>query len=272
MSRLYFHSPSGDAALYGSELAWTSGLVRAISNGALNLTNPANVERLRGLIHPAHYMAHHPIAGPGMPWRTAYEMAFHSDYGEHRPDRPLLQFDSEPISTLSLTLNTALRLGNDAVRLAARLDGQCNIHAWVDGPNRAWLADIIQGGLDAGVLRTRSGYHEGPDLHWLDPGWAGVIELLRARDDEPVVTSYSVADQFPNPGEDAVADDTWDDLDAAEHWRLGMRWLRASPKKLEMKPDDWASYTFNHGLSVLDLFAPDSDERLQRALGNPLGA
>ena len=213
--------------------------------------------------------------------------------------RPVMAWQGRRIALFDLMLNTAARVGSDAVKLAARLHGQCELHAWVDGPDRKWLAEIIASGREAGVFRdvnAITGYAEKfPADDSLD--WEGVIALLKWRDDEPVVTSYSVCDSFmstacaewegpppsrlPKPSwltsdtwdpandpEDAEygRQEAWDQLPTAVKWRVGMRWLRARKGGLQLKPDDWGSFYFGHGLSALDLLAPDYAERLDRAL------
>lgn len=293
MSRVYFHSPSRTAELRGSERAWLGGLATDIALGLLDLRNPSRIDRLRPLIHPGHYMAKHDTTSPGWAnsWAASYATAFSVGWSE---SAPLIQHKREPIDSFTLALNTALTLGNDAVKLAARLHGSCEIHAWVDGPNRAWLADIMQAGIDTGVYRRGFSQRVSSDSDetvWSDQGWDDVIALLRERDDEPVVTSYSVCDGFPDssvgdwmpPWPEGVPrdwrelteeqqaarserSDEWYALADAEQWRISMAGLRASEEGLEMKPDNWDSFRFGHRLSVLDLFATDSDDRLNTAL------
>jgi hypothetical protein len=294
MSRVYFHSPSGEAQLRGSERAWLSGLVTDLANGLLDVRGLNRAERLRELIHPDHHMAHH-SAKPEefLRWASSYETSFSVGWSDRTP---LIQYAGKPIDSFMLALNTALTVGNDAIKLAARLHGSCEIHAWVDGPNRAWLADIMQAGLDASIYRRgfwfKDGPGEGAARKWSDQGWGDVITLLRSRNDEPVVTSYSVCDSFPDSSigdwmppwpegvprdwreltedqQSARSDrsDAWYDLDDTEQWRISMEGLRTSEEGLEMKPGNWDQFRFGHSLSVLDLFAADSDERLRAALG-----
>jgi hypothetical protein len=157
------------------------------------------------------------------------------------------------IYTRNLAKNTALECGSDAVRLLARLHGQCEIHCWVDGPNRNWLADIIVGGRNEGVLRE-------------DAGWEQLADFLRERDDEPVVCSYSVSEEFPNYGmlpdshrlkkREANGDDIDDIIDAyyrmrwETQWKLCMGELRKRTGLLEMKPEGWDTYYFGDGITA----------------------
>ena len=79
--------------------------------------------------------------------------------------------------------NTALVVGDDAVKLAVRLHMQAD-EAYVEGRNRSWLANIIAKGLEAGgVFRP-------------DQGWSEVKELLRQTDSIALVASNG---QLPAP-------------------------------------------------------------------------
>lgn len=294
MSRIYFHSPSGTAELHGSERAWLGGLVNDIALGVLSPSSPSRIDRLRSFIHPDHYLAAtDPYAvdaygrGGVESWASTYATSFSVGWSR---STPLIQYRGKELDSFTLALNTAALLGNDQIKLAARLHGQCELHAWVDGPNRTWLAAVMQTGLDSGIYR--SGFERGQaESTWVPQGWDEVIDLLRQRDDEPVVTSYSVCDQFPNssvgdwmpPWPDGVPkqwdalseeqqeqrssrSDAWYELDDVEQWRISMAGLRSSEGGLELKPDNWDRFRFEHKLSVLDLVAHDAEERLANAL------
>jgi hypothetical protein len=284
VSRIYFHSPSGEAELHGSERAHLGALCSDIAIGVLGLDNSFRAGQLSGVL--ASDVARVPSGLDYQRWRRDLEtrLVVGSMF-----DRAPFQWRGRPIQSFALILNTALAVGNDAVRLAARLHGQCELHAWVDGPNRAWLADMMQAGLDRSVFRRGFWFEDGPGAprRWSDQGWESVMSLLRSRDDEPVVTSYSVTESFPHysigdwmpPWPEGVPLDwdelseddkqtrsdrqeQWDELDAAEQWRISMVGLRDDPGGLEIKPQNWDAFQFRHGLSVLDLFAADRNERL----------
>lgn len=275
MSRIYFHSPSGEAEVAGSERHYLGSLVNQLAVGMLDPDGYQRDERLKQMLPADHYLNDPQAVGRN--WAAAYKTAFRVG------DGPLITWRGTELSAFSLALNTCLVYGNDAVKLAARIHGQCEIHAWVDGPNRAWLADIIQAGLDTEVFRKGLWYESGGEKKWADQGWEGVITLLRARDDEPVVMSYSVCDSFPNQSiggwMDEVPDgvdeddhsDAWYDLPPDERWDRSMLALRASARGLEITPDDWQTFRFTHELSALDLFAADWQERLDAAVARPTG-
>lgn len=133
--------------------------------------------------------------------------------------------------------------GGDSLKLFARLHAQCEIHAWVAGKNRAWMAKIIAEGLESGLYRQ-------------NVGWDQVIEMLGRSKTEPVVTSYSVCEQFPSREvanwEDDNDGDDWYDLDSETRWKLAMKGLKNKTGKLELTPK-WDRYRFGDGKTVFDL-------------------
>lgn len=195
MSRIYFHSPHGEAEVSGAERA-----------------------HMAILIDPKH--------------------------------EALWQDDDR---TFGQKLNEALARDDDAWRFVARIHGQCEIHAYVEGQDRAWLAGIIERGLASGLLRgiEMTGTREARS------GWPAVIALLRERDDDPVVTSYSVCEGFPNltivreegtwqptiPSFDP--EDEWYALPTEEQWATALAALRqrqAHGSRLRLWPEDWARW------------------------------
>lgn len=291
MSRVYFTSPSGTAELKGSERAWLGSLVNDLATGALSLSTHGNADQVLRFVDPAHYLYLDPDdpKRPGWqaPWAHSYETAFRVGGGS----APLVQYQGRGLSTFTLALNTALVLGNDPVKLGARIHAQCELNCWVDGPNRAWLAGIIDHGLEIGVYRR--GLADDPQ------GWEDVAAFLRTRDDEPVVLYDSIGSEgFPsaylgdwmpawpegvpetNEGWDMLTDaqrqerderaDAWYDLTDAEQWAIALPALRAKTcHGLEIRPDNWRRFRFGHGLSVLDLVAHDAEERVAARLGVP---
>lgn len=269
MSRVYFHTPSGDAELLGSERAWASSIVENLSTGIVTPHFGEQRDRMLELIPQDHYLRAVPVDNPG--WERSFQTAWRVELD--------LEWRGQKLDAWTFSLNTALTLGNDQVRFLARLHAQCEIHGWVAGPHRRWLADIIDRGRELGLYRS-------------GVGWEAVATLLRERDDEPVVMSYSVTEQFPNAyasdwmpawpagkperwdalseeeqDERSARSEAWYDLSDKQQWEHGLRWLRIQPGMKAMRPADWDEFRFGHGLSAFDLIAPDRDERLDRALG-----
>lgn len=305
MSRVYFHSPSGDAELRGSERARLAHLANGIAEAAWDLNDSFAFERAAEILamvpevpdgqHGANYLhtdlreaqeqkrrnkAAYAAARPGTLMRAGVS---------HEPQRRLvaslrtalrangvtLEVAGQQLRSRDVDLNTALVAGSDPVRLAAKIDGWCESHCWVEGPDRGWMADIIDEGLRAGLYRRgiwHSDRPEGPRDKWSVQGWEDVLMLLRARDDEPVVLSYSVTEAFPNPdiGEDQQAardeyQDEWHELPADEQWRVALAALREQRPWARLAADTLTEVTFGLPVTIYDLFASDRDERVRAA-------
>lgn len=237
MSAIYFHSQDGTALVRGSERAYMSGLCGDLMLGVIG-----DIEYAREWLLPLLPADCYARAGP----KATLEMYLRNADGD-------LIVDGERIDTFLLALNTAWALGGDPLRLLARLHGQCEIHCWVDGPDRTWLAGIIREGRKS-------------DLYHAEQGWEDVANLLETRDDEPVVCSYSVCDQFPNFGclpaehplkqsHDERRFEWFDDLEVAETWATCMRGLREQGGGLQIQPGAWDSFAFGDGQSAFTLKA-----------------
>lgn len=333
MSRVYFHSEHATAELRGSERAWLGHIAHSIGDTAWGLDpdHPSleRAEKILALIpevpegeYGANYLHrylrqaqaqreanHAALEG----WRPGQPPRGRTDY---EPERNLMRALRTALNGVgggpdmlvagvslgpsSVSLNTALALGSDPVRLAAKIHGWCEVHAWIDGPDRAWAADIIQQGLDVGVYRRGFWFVDGindtgrpadehPSRKWSSQGWEEVQALLRERDDEPVVMSYSVCDQFPSerwhpewPGREV---EKWGDYTEAEQEAVtafGERWyetLEADPGGVwdacvgrlrerswgRISPETLGRETFGPGVTIYDLFAADRDERVRAA-------
>lgn len=238
MSAVYFHTEHDKATLRGSERAHMGIFCQDLMLGVIG-----NLRYAQDWLLPIAQEAGAPLT-VFSDTNTALEFWL-KDGGAK------IMVDGEKIEMWLMGINTALALGNDAVKLMARLHAQCEIHCWIDGPNRAWIADIIERGRAAGVLR------EGQ-------GWEDVAALLATCDNGPVVCSYSVCESFPNfgalpddhPLKQRTDDDKYDDfyeIPATEQWRLCMEELRHGGGGLEIKPEDWEDYRFGSKLTVFDL-------------------
>lgn len=269
MSRLYFHSQSDEVAeLRGSERAHASFVVNQIAVGLLNIDGFQREDQLRDWLPQSHYLKHERSGRFAQSYATAFFVG---------GDESLIVKNGKSINTWELALNTALAIGNDTVRFMARLHAQCEIHGYIEGSNRAWIASIIDTGLKSGLYRTNQ-------------GWDAVTTALRARDTEPMVMSYSVTNSFPNSEvgdwlpewpegvehswsaltpdqqtEREIRSEAWYELPRNEQWERSLRTLRAqSHRGLELKPDDWIDYRFGHNLTVWDLFdTPTSNAKPQ---------
>ncbi|MET8605716.1 hypothetical protein ABZV92_19455 [Streptomyces rubiginosohelvolus] len=263
MSYIQFQDRHGSATLRGVERFRLLSLVQDSTETLLRGQRPAELApRLHDQLPDDHELriASAPRGRQTAPWLQAYLAAARSIF-----DDPLVSYRGHQLALLTMQLNTAMAVGTEPVRLAARLHGQCEINCWVDGPHRTWLAGVVESGLDNGSFRAGL-------------GWESIADLLRQRDDQPVVTSFS--EHFPTlwsvpttqlaaPGTDEdELTQTWETLPAEEQWRLALQELqvRTIDAELEIRPD-WASYRYGHELSFHDLIAEDHQERFDRALG-----
>lgn len=287
VSRLYFHTQDSTAEVWGGEFSWLDLLAKKTALGLLDPQH--NEERLRPLVRPGHELRDGYRTGLGctVTWASWFATSWRVD-GEK-----FLEWRGRPLSCSRISLNTAAAVGNEAFRFAARLAGQGDIHCWIDGPDRAWAAELIDEGLDAGFLRRR--------VRTWDVGWAGVAELLRAADDGPVVCSYSYEDGFPNPKvagftpyvpadwlpdgwsleewgqlddesraeyRDGRVDELFYALSESERWRLSIEALRGRPAaNLQIQPGGGA-FHFGPNITVFDLVAEDRDARLEKAFAD----
>jgi hypothetical protein len=247
MSRVYFTTRhEGTVELLGCERAWMGLLCSELAAGVV----PDWPERLEPRLTPDAPLRHWFEDGKLQVlrrWIRTY-LGAGDDTAQFTDD------DGTPLDTFSLVLNTALALGSNPVAVMARLHAQCEIHCYVEGEDRAWLADVIDRGLHDGVMR--------PGM-----GWDNVTELLRSiRGDwtDPVVTHYSVTAGFPNAhvadweppaGLDPdAAVDAWYDLPDNEQWELALNGLRSRPgRRLRLSPESLRA-RFEHEKSFFDLF------------------
>lgn len=278
MSRLYFETRDDTAEVKGWEKAHLGGLADDVALGVLD---PANhQDRFKELINPDHYMASYADHEPDLfRWGNMLSVAMRQDWtgDSTAPARvPLFVWRGKPFSAHGLLLNTALAVGNDAVKLATRLNSQCEIHAWIAEEDRIWVARIIEEALRTGVYRRSLRTEPVPgfprpvkdgDLS----GWRDVIGLLRSGGYGSVVTHYSITDEFPNASVAGYTPDAWADLSDPGKWGAAMQGLRSGEWSrrftgLQIKPADWHTFRFHHNLTAFDLFADDYAARLDSEL------
>lgn len=246
MSRIYFHGRDAEAEVRGSERAYIGSLCNSLLKVAIGpvFDSPRQPSWVRKILPSDCYVLQ---VGD---FANALDTYLGAGFGD-------LLIAGERKSVFDLALNTAMRMGNDTIKLMARLHAQCEIHCFVEAPNFEWLATVIENGRQQNILRA-------------DMGWENVITLLRSGDPGPVVCSYSVTEEFPNayvaeqggtwqPPKDLdyPEEDNWDawyDLDSDERWQLAVAGLRALPGKLEMSPTDWDGYYFGDGMTGFDLY------------------
>ena len=150
------------------------------------------------------------------------------------------------------TLNTALALGSDAIKLLTRPHGQCEVHCWVDGPDRAWLAGIIREGRRLEILRSGM-------------SWEAAADMLESTASGPVVCSHTVCDSFPSFAclpedhpirkieDDEDREEAFYLLSSDEMWDATTAGLRSQHGSLQITPSEWSAFRFGDRKSVFDL-------------------
>ena len=135
MSRIYFHSPSGDTELRGSERANMGilcGNILSASVGSPMFDYPDHPHWLRKLLPNEHW-----IAKSNAGFEYACALFIRSQSGTDG-----FVYNGQTLPMFNLALNTALFSGSDPVKLLVRLHGQCEIHCYVVGKNRRFRRKI----------------------------------------------------------------------------------------------------------------------------------
>jgi hypothetical protein len=243
MSAVTFHTEHGGAAiLAGAERSFWGVLCSDVAAAFV----PSHYNFPTEILNPSGPI---PELPSGAPWRIREDARLQLSIGSRAPvfQHPTVG----PLDDFPLLLNTVLAAGSDPLALIARLNGQCEIHAYVEGPDRSWMAGLIEQGRAAGLMRD-------------SVGWDSVHTLLLSSDAEPVVTSYSVTDGFPNSfvstwepaykdfDDEDDARDQWYELPVSEQWRLAMAGIRRSGRGLQLSPSSLRD-PFGHRYSLLDL-------------------
>lgn len=275
MSYLAFTSPQREVHVAGWERHRLPGLVQDLAWGLLGVNPGGNTaERLESLIPDDHYLGkpeyRSMIRGPEfVRWADCYRLAL--TYDDNDPRAPLIQYQGHTVATWDLMLNTALAVGSGPMKLAARLAGQMGSHVWIDGPDRAFVADLIEEGMITDVFRPEAQFQDRndpvePGVQRHKTGWTDVIGLLRENDREPVATFVSTMDEFPNGYLLGVPADAEDEMEVEQIWDIAKIWLRNRHQGWQIKRDGFDAYQFGHRLTVFDLAATDWEARLDRAI------
>lgn len=269
MNVLHFASPDGEVSVCGSEWMRLWNVLHDITVGMMDVPSGPGRKRMEEL------------TGTGAPEANTVEHYAWIHGMQHRfmPGGfgPGITWQGRELSKLGIVVNTALAIGGDPVKLAARLIAQADGHGcWAEGEDRLWLAGIIDQGLKTGVLTARFRSY-GDNGLWEPAGWEDVTALLRARSDQPVVAVYSGSGGFPpaiapgqwRPGLDDndEREDQWAELSSAERWQAGMADLRTRQPGARLDPATWETVRFDESVSVLDLLADDYANRLSKAVG-----
>ncbi|WP_163869618.1 hypothetical protein [Myxococcus eversor] len=225
MSTIAFVTKSAESDVLGRERHHMASVVSDIALAGQTRDQLDTPNWTRRLFPVGHPLRTHPI---GMSYEERARVALASGLFT-KFQHPVT---GAPLDISTVILNTALVLGSDVVRLMARLHGQCEIHANIPAPECAWVAGIIDGGRESGVLRANM-------------GWAELAAMLRASAaaGETVVTYSSVTGAFPG-----VESKTSALRDFDEH-------LSALDNSLRIEREGWESFRFGDGETMMSLGA-----------------
>lgn len=270
MSRVYFHLPDEEVELYGSERAWMGKLVTDVGMSVLDKFRfeknvlPKVVGRE---FTDSYYRTGDVYTDHQRIWQALTTAMKVGDVDFQIGERQINAFD--------LLSNTAMLLGNDQIKLAAKLHATCEDFAYFEPEDCQWAANIMFEGLASGIFRPKA-------------GWEDVIKLLEKAADgtEPVVTSYSVCESFPDssvanweppeckrcdgtgePQDDDEADgynncsacggeegrwDLWYSLKPELQWAKAVEGMRARTYNRRISPETLA-IPFMYGETIFDL-------------------
>lgn len=138
-------------------------------------------------------------------------------------------------SVLDVNVNSVIAGYCDPVAFAVRLRAQCEVNGWIDGPDRAWAADMVEAGLntpwpaDIAEVGQRTVLTDRPRIGY--QGWAAVCSMLRADDKQPVVLESSITEGFPSSnwahtGNPDLPGDWWSTAEPGEQWDASVAGLR----------------------------------------------
>lgn len=239
--RVYFEVLTEDCA------KGTIGAVSGLGSKSLDAA-------LRPYINPDGSLGEFLQREPSHDGRLEQALGYMIHTGGFRTGATPFAWKGQGINTRQLVLNTALAAGSDALRIAVKIAWQCEIHGYVMGFHRKWLADLIQEGLEENL------YHRGL-------GWEELVTKLRETNDGPVVASSSKTDPFPNA---AVAnwkgtEEDWATLGFTKQWDAAVKGLKAPGRNQPWSPKNLRTLRFGHELSLLDLIRGDT-ERIEKGL------
>jgi hypothetical protein len=211
MSRVCFHVNRGkEFELGGSERAYAGGIVDSIGIAVAKSLGATGPWAWGQQVVPAdHYLA-----------RMGKQEFDRSIDWSLKNDLRISTGATTTENAWVLNLNTAMRAGSNPVRLMARLHAQCEVHCFIRGANRKWLAGVIGEGCESKVLRRP---------------WMALAEWLTTSAVD-VVCSYSVCDGFPEYQQGS--------------WKKQFSGLHPT---LEIQPDNFESYHFGSGITWWDV-------------------
>lgn len=259
MSRIYWHSKDHTSELLGAERAYMGSLCHDLAAPIVGDKYPSGGEHQFTRIMARSERDQTHAWTPSTDDQVRLYL-----WGSNRS----LHFDGEDHEAFGAVLNTVIATESPTLCLLARLEGSCELHAWVAEEDRDWLASVIDAGRENNIYRAGM-------------GWEQVAKHLRNGDGGPVITSYSVTDSFPSMStcgwmdpawpadmvaknsydygalteaqQEAISarQDEWYELDDDERWRLSFEGLQRN-RYLQITPENLTKQGFYKGKSLWD--------------------
>ena len=268
MSTIEFSTRNKTVKVSGSERPHLTFLLADIAKAFLS--PGLNRELLTQAIPEGHYLNSEKSGLTAADWERDFGTALVSDHN-------FLRMEGSHVDVLHLILNTAWTAGGDTMKLAAAIDGQCELNAFIRGENRAWVADILRNDV-SGIFRAGK-------------GWEEVAEFLLESDDETVYMSYSVTGSvldraFNKWYKNALTErdtaslkgdfnirleEEWNALSEDTKWEHVEDWAKgASTYGRELSPKRWTSgFYFGEGWNAGNFVAVLEDKWEDERVKNP---
>lgn len=296
MSRVLWHARDGQAEILGSERVWCARLAEGPAVAAWDLGHSWALDKLAPIMAAIPERQDDTTGSNYL--HVYYRQALAAAQYDPGPARQFLDTLATALRVRSIEiviaghrlglgnvdLNTALLTGSDVIKLAAKIHGWCESHCYIEGPDRAWAAGLIEDGLKTRLFRPAA-------------GWQDAQKLLRTTDDGPVVLSYTVCDSFPredfHPDRPRWIDgfnEDWSKLekDQQREWedwseRFHKLWkadpggvfdacmgeLRRRRPWARLSPDTLGEVWFGPPVTVYDLLCDEREERVRAACAMP---
>ena len=252
--QIVFHSQTGWEVAPKEVREFADQLIANLLYGALELWEPGRqLDAYHGVLGRMLYVKRKRQYEPWFPNSgIGFTPIVLNSLGRNRADEYRFKLGRAYDTVRTVQLNTALRIGNDIVKLLARIQGHGEEPCFVEARNAKWLASIIMRGIA----------HQ-----WLfeEDGWLPVVSMLeRTRD--PIVITGTL--DFANVD---FVKGAWIGLlpkrEAHKHkskrWRACITALREQPR-LELNPKTWEDYCFGSGIDALKINAHIAAQLPQR--------
>lgn len=259
MSRIYFEAPHRQAQVYGSERGWLGFLAERIALGTMqHYVGESFGTDLLEHVEGFELSDHDKFPGDPFKQRLVLKDRFETwarvgSYFHNKPHG--FKVGGKVVPAFDFLLNTGMVLGDDVVKLAAKIHGTCEDFAWVAAEDCRWFSDLIRKAREDNLFRDNA-------------GWEDVLRLayeVTESGNGPIVMHYSVSESFPSAYaaervwsppvcractgsgevqgdtcEDCYGDpynyDAWYDLSDEEQWELSVRSIQQREYNRQISP------------------------------------